>query len=1560
MKKNILKVVLILLSVVSFAQNKWQSKMSDRNVNFYDIENDFEIYKKSILGNSKVIPKGLGIKQFERWRYYWKNRVDVNGNFPSEGHVLNEIERYNLLQSNMRYSYGSGNWSILGPIPKPFNGTGQPNGNGRLNCIAFHPTDPNVIYVGAPSGGLWKSNNNGLTWTEYSNGLTRLGVSSIVINPSNPDIIYIGTGDRDAGDAPGYGVWRSVDGGLTWSPQNSGMGNRTVYEILMNPSDPNILIASTSGSRIYRSTDGGLNWAFTATSSSMKDIAFKPGDPNTIYASGTSFDVSTNGGLTFTQVTTGVPTFSQRIAIAVTPNQPSYVYMIAGNGSGLMGIYRSTNSGLSFTTRTSTPNVLGYDVTGGAGSQAWYDLVIAADPTNANVIYTGGVNIWKSVDGGTTMTCVAHWVGSGGVAPVHADQHALEFSPHTNEIFSGNDGGIHVSSNEGSTWDELSSGLAIAQTYKIGVSQTVTDLVINGHQDNGTTISRGSEFITEIGGDGMECIIDPTDENYMYGALYYGDIRRSTNGGASFGSISGSITETGGWVTPYKLDPNNANTMFAGFDNIWKNTAVRTGTAWTQISSFGGTNNITDLAIAPSNSNVMYVSREGTNRFYFSTNVLSASPIWTNLTANLPVASTPKDIEIDPTDSTHLFIAIGNDIYESTNSGTSWTNFSGTLPNISLNTIVIDKDSPIKAMYVGMDSGVYYRDNTMADWTSFSTGLSNVEITELEIHYNNIECKSTIYASTYGQGLWKGDLKDPGNLAPKACFYASSTNGCVGNTFTLFDNSDFTPTSWSWSISPATFVYVNSTSSTSQNPQVQFTAPGNYTIALTATNGIGNDVKTNPSYILVAGGSVATAFNDNFEASGLCGTASDCGTTTCNLGGLWSNLANGVDDAIDWRVDEGGTPSAGTGPSVDFNPGTAAGNYAYIEASGCSLQTAILESQCILLDQQYDFVFAYHMFGSAIGSLHVDLFVNGAWVEDIAPAIMGDKGNTWFVSTTPLYMYQGQTVKLRIRGVTGNAFASDIAIDDIKFVPKCSSSTTWDGSAWSNGVASSDKNVTFTADYVSSGNLEACSITITNNAQVTFDVGHTLIVDSDITIDAGSLLTIENDAALRQLNDNGINSGNIIVKRDATAMNRLDYTAWSSPVIGQELQSFSPNTVSTRFYEYLYTGTTTPTAYQSVTPTNNFESGKGYMIRADNTYTGPTVFNGQFSGVPNNGLVNQSIGVGFNLLGNPYASPIDSNTFLTDNSNIETLYFWTNTTAASGGLYPQNNFAAYTALSGGVAAFASAKVPNGTIQTGQGFYIQTSIASLVSFNNAQRVDASISTQFFRNDNIANSIERHRVWLNLNDANTEYNQILVGYIETATNNFDHGIDGRVLDDSKPMLYNIVNNEAFVIQGKALPFTDEDVVPLGLKVLTSGTYSISLETVDGLFTTQDVFIKDNYNNIIHDIKQSEYSFSTQDGVFEDRFELVYKSGALGAEDFENEAYVLLYSDTNGIQLNASLEIDHIEVFDLLGRVLYQNKTVGQKQYTISNLQLATQTLFVKVKLTNGQEITKKIIY
>ncbi|WP_262489052.1 reprolysin-like metallopeptidase [Flavobacterium haoranii] len=261
--------------------------------------------------------------------------------------------------------------------------------------------------------------------------------------------------------------------------------------------------------------------------------------------------------------------------------------------------------------------------------------------------------------------------------------------------------------------------------------------------------------------------------------------------------------------------------------------------------------------------------------------------------------------------------------------------------------------------------------------------------------------------------------------------------------------------------------------------------------------------------------------------------------------------------------------------------------------------------------------------------------------------------------------------------------------------------TTWNGSSWSNGAPSKRVAAIVNGNLSSTGDIEACSFTVNGTAQVVINPGHSLKVGEGVTVAPTASLTIENNAALVQFSNTATNSGNIIVKRSSTPMIRLDYTAWSSPVASQNLLAFSPNTVTTRFYQYLYTGTTTPTAYQSIDPTtNSFAKGKGYMIRVANNWSSstPTVYNGQFTGVPNNEIVKTPVGIGYNLIGNPYPSPIDANMVLLRNPKIDALYYWTHNVPQDASYVAQTNYASYTIL-GGTAAFGSSKIPNKTIQT---------------------------------------------------------------------------------------------------------------------------------------------------------------------------------------------------------------------------------------------------------------------
>ncbi|MBK6347959.1 MAG: hypothetical protein IPF68_18865 [Bacteroidales bacterium] len=378
----------------------WLERMQEPDVNFYDLQSSFYRYWS---GRSDF--KGNGYKVFKRWEYINESRVLPDGRLQSPDFVLKEYNRY--MSANDVVKSAAGNWSVSGPTQYFINNTGQPTGMGRINAIAFHPTDVNTIFVGSPSGGIWKTTNSGGSWENLAGNLPK-GVSSILVHPTNPDIIYIGTGDRDGGDAPGIGVFKSVNGGITWTQINNTMGNVIVGDMLMHPSDPEIIIAATS-TGIYKTTNGGAIWSLTSTfGHNIKDIQFKPGDPSVVYAvritTPSRFYRSTNTGDTWTQITTGIPStgIGSRMVIGTSPANPSCVYLVqikSADGT-FANLLRSTDAGLSFTSMSSTPNIMGYNCDGsGTASQATYDLCINVDPVDDNIVYVGAltrkeVNRW--------------------------------------------------------------------------------------------------------------------------------------------------------------------------------------------------------------------------------------------------------------------------------------------------------------------------------------------------------------------------------------------------------------------------------------------------------------------------------------------------------------------------------------------------------------------------------------------------------------------------------------------------------------------------------------------------------------------------------------------------------------------------------------------------------------------------------------------------------------------------------------------------------------------------------------------------------------------------------------------------------------------------------------------------------------------------------------------------------------------------------------------------------------------------------------------------------------
>ena len=746
LSKSFLFVIFLLYCGSIFAQ-PWQSTQGDEDkpLNFFEIQKSFNEYWEG-----RDIEKGKGWKQFKRWEHYWEPRVDKFGAFPPPGIILDEIAKYKKEHKKTGNRVLVANWTSNGPSTS----SGGYAGIGRINSIGFHPTNTDIIYAGAAGGGLWKTINGGTSWFTDTDDLAVLGVSGIVVHPTNPNIVYIATGDGDASDNYSVGVMKSVDGGATfantglnWSVSNT----RVIRRMIMDPDNTESLLVATSNG-IYRTVNAGANWTQEQTGNFYDIEAKTTGSSNTFYAS-TSNSVfrSTNNGDTWTNIYT--VSGSNRLAIAVTPHNTEYLYVLSSlsSNSGFNGVYRSVDSGNSFSQMSTTPNLLGWSATGSdTGGQGWYDLVLAADPANGEIIYVGGVNTWKSTNGGSSWTLKTHWSGAPGVQTVHADKHALEWQ--NDVLWEGNDGGLYKTTNGGNNWTHMSNGMVISQMYKLGVSQTDSKLIA-GLQDNGTKLmSSNGSWTDEIGGDGMECAINKTNSNVMYGALYYGEIRRSTNGGNSWTDIHNNIpgTPEGAWVTPYALDPSTPTTMYAGFVDIYKST--NQGNSWTTIGTGLGTYKKQLLSVSKSNSNYIYTGKNDNIR-----KTTDGGTSWTSL--NTPGTNLAM-IEIHPTNPEIIWAVLrnyssGQKVYKSIDGGTTWTNISGTLPNLPVNCITYQENTA-DGLYIGMDAGIFYKDDTMSDWELFSDGLPNVEITELDINYFD----NYIYASTYGRGIWKSELVD--------------------------------------------------------------------------------------------------------------------------------------------------------------------------------------------------------------------------------------------------------------------------------------------------------------------------------------------------------------------------------------------------------------------------------------------------------------------------------------------------------------------------------------------------------------------------------------------------------------------------------------------------------------------------------------------------------------------------------------------------------------------------------------------------------------------------------
>jgi len=693
---------------------------------------------------------------------------------------LNALKQTSLIRSETKAQRNTGQWEFAGPI----------NTGGRIADVEMHPLDLNTIYLGAASGGVFKSTDQGINWEPIFDEALSLSIGDIAIAPSNSDIIYVGTGEANAGGGSlaydGVGVYRSEDAGENW--EHIGLEeSRNIGRMVVDPIDQDVLYVAAMGNLfadspnrgIYKTTNGGESWEkvlYVSDSTGAIDVVIHPTNPDTLYAAmwerirrpnrrsygGASCGIyrSYNGGETWTELTNGLPvsaTEKGRIGIDVSISDPNILYAIYADQIGYFnGVYKTTDGGDTWL-QTNDGGLSGAYV-----SYGWWFGRIEVDPVNPDNAFVIGFDIYRTQNGGTS------WSNQSGY-DVHVDQHAVYIHPLDNTfVVLGNDGGLYLSYNGGTTWN-WNETIPLTQFYTCEIDYQMPWRLYGGTQDNGTNRTKTGDlddWEMIYGGDGFYVLVDPTNNNYLYAESQRGNLGRSVNGGQSFLNATSGINNSDrfNWNCPVVFDPTNPQTLYFGSNKLYKST--NRAAFWNAISgdltdgvSNGNLayNTLTTISVSGINNQVIYTGSDDGNVSV----TLDGGDTWTNISGGLPKRWITR-VAADPVEENVAYVTISGyrwdefipHVLRTDDYGQTWEDISSDLPEIPINDIIISPANN-QVLFVATDMGVYHSYDGGNTWNMLGDNLPNVVVNDIDYH----QPTNKLIAATYGRSIYSYDLE---------------------------------------------------------------------------------------------------------------------------------------------------------------------------------------------------------------------------------------------------------------------------------------------------------------------------------------------------------------------------------------------------------------------------------------------------------------------------------------------------------------------------------------------------------------------------------------------------------------------------------------------------------------------------------------------------------------------------------------------------------------------------------------------------------------------------------